>query len=220
MLAAKKRIVVAADLIRRFRLYLGQLLPATVFVDGNEDEIGAGDVQVCPGLRIFDPDFDANFERRIEGAIDAGLENEQIADVNRLNEVDVIHGGGDHVGARVAIGGDGAGEVNEVHEAAAKQVAERVGVVREDDLSHLGLRAGNGAHLRVGFSGTHLFWLAPSLSRLQREFTSSYNESTRELLCRSTRFQFRQSTPITQIALVQKSHYEHNGQDCRTERDS
>src|SRR6202035_4924418 len=67
---------------------------------------------------------------------------------------------------------------------------------------------------------THLFWLAPSLSRLQREFTSSYNESTRELLCRSTRFQFRQSTPITQIALVQKSHYEHNGQDCRTERDS
>ena len=123
-----------------------------MLVDGDEDEIGAGDVEMRSGLRIFDPDLDADFERGVEGAIDAGLENEQIADVHGLDEVDVIHGRGDDVGARVAIGGDGAGEVDEVHEAAAEQIAEGVGVVGEDDLSHLGLGAGNGADERVGFS--------------------------------------------------------------------
>ena len=146
MFAAAKRIVVAADFVGRFGLHLGQLLPAAVFVDGNEDEVGAGDVQMRPGLRIFDPDLDADLERRVEGAIDARFENEQIADVDRLDEVDVIHGRGDDVGARVPIGGHGAGQVDEVHQASAEQIAERVGVVGQDDLSHLRLRAGDGAH--------------------------------------------------------------------------
>ncbi len=75
--------------------------------------------------------------------------------MHRLDEVDVIHGRGDDVGARVPIGGDGAGEVDEVHQAAAEQIAKRVGVVGEDDFSHLGLRAGNSTDERVGFSRAH-----------------------------------------------------------------
>ncbi len=62
MLAAAKRIVVAADFVGRFGLHLGKLLAAAVFVDGNEDEVSAGNVQKRPGLRVFDPDFDADFE--------------------------------------------------------------------------------------------------------------------------------------------------------------
>ena len=107
------------------------------------------------GLRVFRPDFDADFHGSGKGAVDAGLEGEQVAEVHRLDEVDVVHGGGDDVGARVTIGGHGAGEVDEVHEAAAEQVAQGVGVVGQDDLSHLRLRAGDGARNRVGFSGTH-----------------------------------------------------------------
>src|SRR6201998_1551580 len=143
------------------------------------------------GLRIFDPDFDADFERGIEGAVDAGLENEQIADVHRLDEVDVIHCRGDAMSAGVVIGGEWAGQVDEVHQAAAEEVAQGVGVVGQDDLSHLGLRAGYGAHLRVGFSRAH--WLTCSIFRLrglQREFTSGYNERTAELLRRSTSSSF------------------------------
>jgi hypothetical protein len=74
------------------------------------------------------------------------------------DEVDVVHGGGDNVGAGVAIGGHGAGEIDEVHEASAEQVAQRVGVVGQDDLSHLRLRAGDGAGRRVELiilHGTH-----------------------------------------------------------------
>jgi hypothetical protein len=77
--------------------------------------------------------------------------------VDGLDEVDVIHGGGDDVGARVSIGSDGAGEINEVHEAPAEEIAEGIGVVGEDNLGHFGLGACNGSHLRTGFSGTHDF---------------------------------------------------------------
>ena len=128
-------------------------------------------------MRFFDPDFYADFNRRVEGAIDAGLENEQIADVYGLDEVDVIHGRGDNVGARVAIGGDGAGEIDEVHESAAQQVAKRVGVVGEDDLSHFRLGAGYGAdYADRGFSGTHfdlLHFTACSQTFRLSEFTSA-----------------------------------------------
>ncbi len=137
MFAATERIVVAADLIGCFGLHLGQLLTSAMLVYGDEDKIGARDVQMCPGLRVLDPDFDPNLERGIEGAIDAGLENKQIADVHGLDEVDVVHGRGDDVGARVAIGSDGAGQVDEVHEATAEEIAEGIGVVGEDNLSHL-----------------------------------------------------------------------------------
>ena len=115
MLAAKKRIVIAARLVRGLRLHLRNFLAAAMFIDGDEDQVSAGYVQMRSGLWIFHPDFDTDLERRIEGAIDAGLEDEQIANVNRLNKVDVIHGGGDNVGARVAIGGNGTGEIDEVH---------------------------------------------------------------------------------------------------------
>src|SRR5579863_8052984 len=125
MLATKKRIVIAARFIGSFRLHLRNFLAAAVFIDGHEDQVSAGNVQMRSCLRIFYPDFDADLKRGVEGAIDAGLEDEQIADVHRLNEVNVIHGCRDHVSARVAIGGDGASEIDEVHEAAAKQITER-----------------------------------------------------------------------------------------------
>ena len=99
-------------------------------------------------LGIFNPDFYADFHRGSERAVDAGLEDEQIADVYGLDEVDVVHRGGDHVGTRVAVGGHGAGEVDEVHQAAAEQVAEGVGIVGQNDLSHLRLRVGYQAGQR------------------------------------------------------------------------
>ena len=40
--------------------------------------------------------------------------------------------------AGVSMAGDGAGDVDEVHHRAAQDEAERVGVVRQHDLHHLG----------------------------------------------------------------------------------
>ena len=40
---------------------------------------------------VFDHRFDADLHGGAEGAVDAGLEDEQVADVDRGDEVEVIH---------------------------------------------------------------------------------------------------------------------------------
>ena len=156
MLAAEECVVVPAHLVGCFGLDDGNFLPASVRVDGDKNEIGAGDVEVRSGLRVFDPHLNTYFDRCVEGAVDAGLENEQVADVHMLDEVDMIHGRGDDVSARMTICGDGTNDVDEVHEATAEEVSEGVGVVGKDDLGHLGLGACNRADGRVGISRAHV----------------------------------------------------------------
>jgi hypothetical protein len=69
--------------------------------------------------------------------------------VNGTDEVDVVHGGGDDMGARMTVSGHGAGEIDKVHETTAEKIAQGVGVVGQDDLCHLRLGAGNGAIFRL-----------------------------------------------------------------------
>jgi len=64
------------------------------------------------------------------------------------DEVDVIHCSGYNVGARVSIGGHCAGKVNEMHQPAAEEIAQRIGVVRQNDFGHLRLRAGYSSRQR------------------------------------------------------------------------
>lgn len=156
MFAAEHGVVVTAEFVWGFGLDNWNLLTASVLIDGDEDEVGAGDVEVGPGLRVFDPDLNTNFNRCVESAVNAGLEDEEIADVHGLDEINVIHGRGDDVSAGVAICRDRADDVDEVHEAAAEEVPKGVGIVGENDLSHLGLSAGNGADGRVGVSRAHV----------------------------------------------------------------
>ena len=139
VLAAKKCVCVATDFVGCIRLHLGQLLPPAMFVDGDEDEVSAGYVQMRACLRILDPDFDADLHRGVEGAVHPRLQDQQIANVDGCDEVDVVHRGSDDVGAGVAIGGHRSHEVDEMHEPAAEQIAEGVGVVGQDQLGHLRL---------------------------------------------------------------------------------
>src|SRR3569833_1467912 len=155
MLAAKHRVVIPSHLIGSLRLHRWNLLPSTVLIYSYEHQVSACDMEVRSGLGILNPDFHTDFEGCIEGAIDAGLQNEQIAYVDGLDEIDMVHRCCDHMRPGVPICRDRSGEIDEVHEAAAEQVAERVCIVGEDDLSHLGLRAGYGTHKRVGFCRAH-----------------------------------------------------------------
>ena len=92
-------------------MQLGNLLPVAILVDGDEDQVGAGHMEhAMPVCGVFSPHLYADFHGSGEGAIDAGLEGEQVAEMHRLDEVDVIHGRGDDVGARVPVGGHGAGQ--------------------------------------------------------------------------------------------------------------
>ena len=52
--------------------------------------------------------------------------------MNRRDKVDMVHGSRDHVRPGMAIGGDRAHQVDVVHKPAAQQVAQRIGVVGQD----------------------------------------------------------------------------------------
>src|SRR5262249_19804297 len=60
------------------------------------------------------------------------------------DKINVVHRGGDHVATRMTVCGHGSGQVNEVHQASAKEVAERISVVGEHDFGHFGTRFSNG----------------------------------------------------------------------------
>ncbi|GAC1415041.1 MAG: hypothetical protein NVSMB62_01940 [Acidobacteriaceae bacterium] len=100
---------------------------------------------------VFDHRFDADLHTGAEGAIDAGAKDDEVANFAGGDEVEVIHAGGDGKGLGVPAGGDGADEIDELHEASAKEVAEGVGVCGEDDLAALGLRFGYCARDEIGF---------------------------------------------------------------------
>ena len=55
-----------------------------------------------------------------------------------MQELQAVDGGGDDGAAGMTGGGDGAGDVDEMHHRAAQDEAERVRVVRQNDLNRLG----------------------------------------------------------------------------------
>ena len=120
------------------------------------------------------------------------------------NEVDVVHGGGNDVGVRVAIGSHGSGEIDKVHQATAQQIAQGVGVVGQDDLSHLRLGAGHGARTLVVLGGTHSaltpFVVLPPGSACRPVQWSWWRKSgLGRFLWGALPIQFRQSQPNVQI---------------------
>ncbi len=78
--------------------------------------------------------------------------------------------------------GHGAGQIDPVHEASAEQGAERIGVVRQDDFGHLGLRiADRAGHQRIVCHGVILSRLVLKTFflqvRLQETFRHLLNAS-------------------------------------------
>jgi len=109
-------------------------------IDGDIGEICAGGVLALAGEHVFGKYFYADLERSVKRTVDAGFEHDQLADENGIAEVEMIHRGGDHMAAAVTMRGDGSRDVDQVHDAASKDVAENVGVLGEHDFDHLGAR--------------------------------------------------------------------------------
>lgn len=145
--AAAAGVFIAANLVFGFGDDLRDFDAVAVFVDGDEGEVGGGDVAKLLQANIFDHGLDADFHGGVVGTVDAGLEDEQVADLDGGYEVEVIHGGGDGECSCVSTGSHGADEIDELHEAAAKEVAEGVGVGGEDDLTAFRLGGADGRRL-------------------------------------------------------------------------
>ncbi len=95
-----------------------------------------------PRQGLFREHVHLHLERRGERAGDARFEHDEIADFDRVEELEVVHRGRDHRRARVPDARDRPRDVDQVHNGAAQDVAERVRVVRQHHLHHLGRRLG------------------------------------------------------------------------------
>src|SRR5690606_7350627 len=93
---------------------------------------------------------------------------------------------------RVTVAGDGASDVDEVHHRAAEDEAERVGVVRQDDLNGLGRRVlpafGRRGHGRQCSPG-------PALARYGRLATPRVIRTSLRSRSRDTRYGLRNRCP-------------------------
>ena len=98
------------------------------------------------GQRFLREHIHLHFERRRERAGHARLQDDQVADLDRVEELEVVDGRRHQQRAGVAMAGDGAGDVDQVHDGAAEDEPERVRVVGEHDLHHFG--GGVGSALR------------------------------------------------------------------------
>ena len=72
----------------------------------------------------------------------AGVKDDQVADLDRMEELQAVHGRRDEQRPGVPVRGYRAGDVDEVHDRAAEDETQRVGIVRQDDLHHLRFRLG------------------------------------------------------------------------------
>ena len=141
---ASAGVFVAASLVVSFRDDLGDFDAMTRCINGDEGEVGGGDMAQSLLANVFDHCLDADLHRGTEGTVDAGFEDEKVTDTDGGDEIEVIHGGGDDEGARVAAGGHGADKIHELHQATAEQITEGVAVGREDDFAALGLGCADG----------------------------------------------------------------------------
>src|SRR6202034_1747628 len=119
---AARGAVMAAHFVRGLGERIRDADALALVVNGDKDEIGAGYVDDGAGAGVLSPHLDSHLHGRRKSTIDAGAQRKQVAEMDGADEVDVVHGRSDDVGARVAVGSHGSGQVNEVHEAAAEQV--------------------------------------------------------------------------------------------------
>ena len=122
-------------------------------VDGDEGEVGRTYMATFTGDVALNPHLYAGLHGGVEGAVDGRAEDDEVADMNGNEEVEVIDRSGDDVALGVAMGGESSGDIDPVHEAAAKEGSERVRIVRHDDFDHFGLAVAN----RTGFKRGCLF---------------------------------------------------------------
>ena len=101
------------------------------------------------GHQILGLHGDAGFKRCVEHAIHGGAQRDQIPDVARVMKHQAVHGGGDGGAPRVAHGGQGPGQVHQVHHLPAQHVAQPVGVGRQRQLGVFG----DGFAHRLAFDG-------------------------------------------------------------------
>src|SRR5207248_8619499 len=92
----------------------------TVAIDGDEGQKRAAGELTPARERLLRVNLHLHFKRRRERASDARVQDDQVADFDRMEELQIVDGRGDEQAARVAMTRDRPGDVDEVHHGAAE----------------------------------------------------------------------------------------------------
>src|SRR5579872_37903 len=133
-------IVVPATLLVAFGDDRGDREASPSCVDSHKCQVGGTDMLAIVMQIVLDEDFYANLHRTMENAIYRRFQDHQIPDMYRHQKIEVINRRRDDISAGMTMRCHSSRKVDPVHQASAKQRAERVGVVGKNNLSHLGLR--------------------------------------------------------------------------------
>src|SRR6202162_4241546 len=118
--AATACILIATLLLFRFRDDGSDRQASALAIDGDECQVSGGDVLSLVLNIVLNPHLDPNLHGGAEYAVHRGSQDDERAHANGNEEVDVVHGGRDHVAPRVTMGGHGPGQVDPVHKAATE----------------------------------------------------------------------------------------------------
>src|SRR3989304_1376298 len=140
LLAADSGLAVAAPLLGGLGNHRPHALRLPALVQRHEGDVGRAGVAALAGEDVLRKNLHAHFHRSVEDAVHRRLQHNQLAHLDGVAEVEVIHRHRGGVAVGVAMGGDGGGDVHQVHPVAAPHVPKRVGLAGQHHFNILGLR--------------------------------------------------------------------------------
>ena len=119
------------SLLISFGYKLGRLNWTAIRVNRNKRQIARIRVTPVTSQQVLGVNSDPDFHRRPPNEVDTGLQNDEIADPNRLTKVHAVNRYCYDGKPRVPERGDGGRPVHERKHHAAKHVAEHIGMLRQ-----------------------------------------------------------------------------------------
>jgi len=118
-----------------------------VFIERNKGQIGRAGVPPVTSEEILGDDFDADFHRCVECPVHRGSQDDQFSAVDRVKELKAVDGNRDYGKSRMANGGHGSGQIDQMHDFAAENISQKVNVVGKREFGIFGVRFADGLSL-------------------------------------------------------------------------
>jgi len=136
ILPPNQRFPIAAVFFQRFADYRRHRFRPIILVKSYEGYVRARGVLPFAGQNILRKYLYADLHRSMKGAVQTCLQHDYLADADRIPKIDVIDRGGHGHGTAVPVRCDGGSDIYKVHDPAAQDIAEDIGVLREHHLRH------------------------------------------------------------------------------------
>jgi hypothetical protein len=188
ILPPNERFPIAPAVFRRFANHRRHRLRPIILVKSYEGYVRARGVFPFASQNILRKYFHSDLHRSMEGAVQTCLQHDYFADADRVTKIDVVHRRGHRHGTAVPVRGNSRRDIYKVHDPAAQDIAEDVGVLRKHYLRHF--RAGSAYRLArqilrnlIAGSLGHLSSMRPAISSREIYFQHRFSRPPR--FCRA-----------------------------------